>query len=47
VPLGACIHDAAAVMTQRHIKRLPIAKGNKLVGVLSARDLVEAYARAK
>ena len=46
-PLGICIHDAAAVMTSKHIKRLPITKDNKLVGVLSARDLVEAYARAK
>lgn len=46
-PLGICIHDAAAVMTSKHIKRLPITKDKKLVGVLSARDLVEAYARAK
>lgn len=45
--LGISIHDAAEIMTTKHIKRLPIAKKNKLVGILSARDLVEAYARAK
>ena len=46
-PLRISIHDAAAIMTSNHIKRLPITKEDKLVGILSARDLVEAYARAK
>lgn len=46
-PLSSSIHDAAAVMTSKHIKRLPIIKDDKLIGILSARDLVEAYARAK
>ena len=46
-PLGISVHDAAAIMTSKHIKRLPIAKNGKLVGMLSARDLIEAYARAK
>jgi CBS domain-containing protein len=46
-PLGISIHDAAAIMTSKRIKRLPIAKEGKLAGILSARDLVEAYARAK
>ena len=45
--LGITIHEAAAIMTSKHIKRLPITKDSKLVGMLSARDLVEAYARAK
>jgi predicted transcriptional regulator len=45
--LGSSIHDAAEIMTSKHIKRLPISKKGKLVGILSARDLVEAYARAK
>jgi CBS domain-containing protein len=44
-PLGTAVHEAAAIMVQKHIKRLPITKDDKLVGVLSARDLVEAYAR--
>jgi signal-transduction protein with cAMP-binding, CBS, and nucleotidyltransferase domain len=47
VPLGSSIHEAAAIMSSKHIKRLPITKDGKLIGVLSARDLVEAYARAK
>jgi CBS domain-containing protein len=46
-PLGISIHDAAAIMTSKGIKRLPITKEDKLAGILSARDLVEAYARAK
>jgi CBS domain-containing protein len=46
-PLGSSIHDAAAIMTSKHVKRMPITKEGKLVGMLSARDLVEAYARAK
>jgi CBS domain-containing protein len=46
-PMGISIHDAAAIMTSNRIKRLPITKEDKLVGMLSARDLVEAYARAK
>jgi len=45
-PLGISVHDAAAIMTSKHIKRLPLAKNGKLVGMLSARDLIEAYARA-
>jgi len=43
--IGISVHDAAVIMTTKHIKRLPITKDHKLVGVLSARDLVEAYAR--
>jgi CBS domain-containing protein len=46
-PLGISIHDAAAIMSSKRIKRLPITKEDKLAGMLSARDLVEAYARAK
>jgi CBS domain-containing protein len=46
-PLGMSIHDAATIMTSKHIKRLPISREGRLVGMLSARDLVEAYARAK
>jgi CBS domain-containing protein len=44
-PVEISAHDAAAIMVEKHIKRLPITKDDKLVGVLSARDLVEAYAR--
>ena len=44
-PIGVCIHEAAEIMTANQIKRLPITKDRKLVGILSARDLLEAYAR--
>jgi CBS domain-containing protein len=44
-PIGISVHDAAEIMIEKHIKRLPITKDGKLIGVLSARDLVEAYAR--
>ncbi len=44
-PLGITILDAALIMKSKHIRRLPITKNNKLVGILSARDLIEAYAR--
>jgi len=43
--IGISAHDAAEIMIKKRIKRLPITKDGKLVGVLSARDLVEAYAR--
>ncbi len=46
-PLETSVHDAAAIMTLKHIRRLPIEKDGKLVGMLTARDLVEAYARKK
>jgi CBS domain-containing protein len=42
---GTSIHRAAAAMALKHIRRLPIAQKNKLVGIITARDLVEAYAK--
>jgi CBS domain-containing protein len=44
-PLGTSVHEAAAVMTMKHIRRLPITRKDKLVGIITARDLVEAYAK--
>lgn len=41
------VHDAAFVMTSKHIRRLPITRDDELVGILTARDLLEAYARTK
>ena len=45
VPEGTSIHDAAVVMTMKHIRRLPIIRGKKLMGIITARDLVEAYSK--
>jgi len=44
-PLGISVHKAAYTMAAKHIRRLPIAKAGKLVGIITARDLVEAYAK--
>lgn len=45
VPLGTSIHKAADTMALKHIRRLPIEKKGKLIGIITARDLVEAYAK--
>ena len=42
---GTSIHKAAASMTSNHIKRLPITKKGELMGIITARDLVEVYAK--
>jgi CBS domain-containing protein len=42
---GTSIHKAAITMAMKHIRRLPITRGKKLVGIITARDLVEAYAK--
>jgi len=44
-PSGTSIHRAAAIMALKKIRRLPIDKKDKLVGIITARDLVEAYAK--
>ena len=45
IPAGTSVHRAAATMALRHIRRLPIVRDGKLVGIITARDLVEAYAK--
>lgn len=45
VPEGTSIHDAAVVMSKKHIRRLPVVRDKRLVGIVTARDLVEAYAK--
>jgi CBS domain-containing protein len=45
IPSGTSIHRAAATMALKHIRRLPVVKDEKLVGIITARDLVEAYAK--
>jgi len=44
-PAGTSIHRAAATMALKHIRRLPITIEDKLIGIITARDLVEAYAK--
>ena len=45
IPAGTSVHRAAATMALKHIRRLPVVKDDKLVGIITARDLVEAYAK--
>ncbi len=44
-PAGISIHEAAKIMAAQHIRRLPLVKKKQIVGMITARDLVEAYAK--
>jgi len=44
-PAGISIHEAAKIMAAKHIRRLPIIKKKEIAGIITARDLVEAYAK--
>ena len=44
-PSWISVHHAAFMMSKKHIKRLPIIEEDKIVGIITARDLVEAYAK--
>lgn len=45
ISAGTSVHRAAATMAMKHIRRLPVVRGDKIVGIITARDLVEAYAK--
>jgi CBS domain-containing protein len=45
IPVGTSVHQTAMVMSARHIRRLPVVEKDKIVGIVTARDLVEAYAK--
>jgi CBS domain-containing protein len=45
IPAGTSVHKAATTMGMKQIRRLPIMKDDQLVGIITARDLVEAYAK--
>jgi CBS domain-containing protein len=42
----ASIRDAARIMTERQVNRLPVVHDGRLVGILTRADLVRAYARS-
>lgn len=44
-PVGTSVHHAAVTMVMKHIRRLPITRNGNIVGIITARDLVEAYAK--
>lgn len=43
---GICGREAADIMTANHIKRLPLTRDGPIVGIVTARDLVEAFAKS-
>lgn len=45
IPSGTSIHRTATTMAVKHIRRLPVTKNEKIIGIITARDLVEAYAK--
>jgi CBS domain-containing protein len=44
IPSRITVHEAAFLMASRRIKRLPVVEDNVLIGIITARDLVGAYA---
>ena len=38
--------EASAIMSSHHIKRLPLTDAGEVVGIVTARDLVEGFARS-
>ncbi len=45
IPAGTSVHRTAATMALKHIRRLPVIEYEKIVGIITARDLVGAYAK--
>ena len=43
-PYGTTAKEAISIMRAHKIKRLPLMKGEELAGIVTARDLVRAYA---
>ncbi len=39
------VYEAAYIMADKHIRRLPLVEEEELIGIITARDLVEAYAK--
>lgn len=43
---GRLLQQAAAVMTEHQVNRLPVVEGGRLVGIITRADLVRAYLRS-
>jgi len=41
------IHKTAYIMSKNKVKRLPVVKDNELIGIITARDLIRAYAEGE
>jgi CBS domain-containing protein len=44
-PAGMSAHRAAITMAVKHVRRLPVVEDDKILGIITARDLVEVYAK--
>jgi signal-transduction protein with cAMP-binding, CBS, and nucleotidyltransferase domain len=45
IPTGASVHRATYVMATKHVRRLPVMRERKMIGIITSRDLVEAYTK--
>lgn len=45
IPAGSSIHKTALTMASKHIRRLPVTSDDEIAGIVTARDLVEAYSK--
>jgi len=45
IPAGNSVHKAAVLMALKHIRRLPVVADGVVVGMITARDLIGAYAK--
>jgi CBS domain-containing protein len=44
-PAWISVYKAAYIMADKHIRRLPLMEEEEMVDIITARDLVEAYAK--
>ena len=45
IPAGNSVHKAAVLIALKHIRRLPVVADGVVVGMITARDLIGAYAK--
>lgn len=45
IPSGSNAREVAKLMADKHVRRLPVTRGKQIVGIMTARDLVEAYSK--
>jgi CBS domain-containing protein len=43
IPAGTSVHRTAYILSKEKVKRLPVVKNDKIIGIITARDLVRAY----
>lgn len=46
IPGGARVSDAAALMLEHRVNRLPVVDGGRLVGIVTRADLVRTFTRS-